>query len=117
MEFTKELLPQSLVELEQVLTSLTRRLDAELLALSERELAERWFFRWNPAASLEWNLYKFSDSLEMFKRSCRQWEEHHNGGGCVVERVRDKYLMPKIRAFTAELNAHSARLNDSEGAL
>ena len=31
-------------------------------------------------------------------------------GGALVERVRDTYLMPKIRAFLAELKTHNAVL-------
>ena len=54
--------------------------------------------------SKEWNLYKFSDALEMYKSRCRRWEEHHNGSSCVVERVRDKYLMPKIKDFLTKVS-------------
>jgi hypothetical protein len=90
----------------QVLTSILARANDELLGASADELEKLWYFRWDPSASLEWNTYKFSSSLEAFKRSCRRWEEHHHGNACVVERVRDKYLMPKIKAFLAELSAH-----------
>lgn len=91
----------------QVLTSILGRADEELLATPAKELEKLWYFQWNPASSIEWNTYKFSDALEAFKRSCRRWEEHHHGNACVVERVRDKYLMPKIREFLAELAAHN----------
>lgn len=102
-----EMLCVSPADIGQVLTSMVRSFDAELLAMTESELDSRWYFRWKESANIEWNLYKFSDALEMFKRSCRKWEEHHNGSCCVVERVRDKYLMPKIRAFAAELKTHN----------
>ena len=75
----------------------------ELLETPEAELSRRWRFSWDEKASIEWNIYKFSDALEMFKRDCRQWETHHNGYLCVVERVRDKYLMPRIKEFKATL--------------
>jgi hypothetical protein len=92
--------------LGSVLTSIVSRSEAELLTMTEAELADRWFFKWDEKRSIEWNTYKFSDMLEMHKRSCRQWEERHNGGCCVVERVRDKYLMPRVREFLADLAKH-----------
>ena len=91
-----------------VLTSMARRFDEELLALQEPELEWYWNFQWNEKSSIEWNTYKFSDMLEAYKRQCRRWEEHHNGSCCVVERVRDKYVMPKVREFLDELKRHSA---------
>lgn len=90
-------------EINDVLTGIVRRADDELLALAEAELLGRWYFTYDPGLSVAWNLYQFSSALEAHKRSCRRWEEHHNGSMCVVERVRDKYLMPKIRAFEDEL--------------
>lgn len=75
----------------------------ELLDTPEAELSHRWWFSWDEKASIEWNIYKFSDALEMLKRDCRRWEEHHNGYVCVVERVRDKYLMPRIKEFKTTL--------------
>lgn len=96
-------------DIEQVLTSIASRFDEELLSTPESELEKNWHFKWDETTSIEWNTYKFSDMLEMFKRSCRRWEEHHNGSGCVVERVREKYLMPKIRGFLAELQAHNGK--------
>lgn len=86
-----------------VLTGIVRRADEELLSLTEQGLASRWYFAYEPKHSIAWNIYQFSGALESYKRSCRRWEEHHNGSSCVVERVRDKYLMPKIREFEASL--------------
>lgn len=94
-------------EIGTLLNSMVSRFDAELLAMPENELAKNWYFEWEENASIEWNTYKFSDMLEMHKRSCRRWEEHHNGSCCVVERVRDKYLMQKVREFLAELARHN----------
>ena len=88
----------------ETITGIVRRFDEELYALTEAELAEQWYFRWNETGSPAWNLYQFSDMLEMYKRRCRRWEEHHNGSECVVERVRDKYLMSRITAFMVELS-------------
>jgi hypothetical protein len=86
----------------EVITSLAQCADDELYALSESQLAEQWYFRWDNSASDAWNLYEFSSMLEMHKRRCRRWEEHHHGSMCVVERVRDKYLMPRIKTFLFE---------------
>lgn len=74
-----------------------------LLSLEEADLAAQWNWRWEETRSLEWNVYSFSDHLEKHKRRCRQWEEHHHGGCCVVERVRDKYVFPRVREFLAEV--------------
>jgi hypothetical protein len=89
--------------IKDALTAISRRLDHELYALSESDLAAQWYFKWDERGGLAWNIYEFSDMLEMHKRRCRRWEEHHNGSMCVVERVRDKYLMPRIKEFVIEL--------------
>lgn len=94
-------------EIEKVLPgmmqSIVRRAHDELVALSKEEMAARWYFTFDPKFSPEWNAYEFNKMLDMYRRSCRTWEEHHNGSCCVVERVRDTYLMPKIREFLAAL--------------
>ena len=64
-----------------------------------QDLERFWFFRYDPNASMEWNTYQFHSMLELYKNKCRRWEEMHNGTCCVVERVRDKYLLPKIREW------------------
>lgn len=97
-------------QIGDVLTAIVRRADEELLALDEAALAAQWFWRWEECRSIDWNTYKFSDMLELHKRQCRQWEEHHNGSCCVVERVRDKYVMPRVREFLAALAAHNAEV-------
>ena len=100
-------------QIGNVLTSILAGADAELVALEDAELAAQWYWRWEAGRSIEWNTYKFSDMLELHKRRCRRWEEHHNGSCCVVERVRDKYLMPRVREFLAELATHN---NEVRGA-
>jgi hypothetical protein len=87
----------------ETITSLAQRFDDELYALTEAELAQEWHFRWDETRTVVENMYEFTDRLEMLKYRCRRWETHHNGSVCVVERVRDKYLMPRIRAFAAML--------------
>jgi hypothetical protein len=90
-------------DIESVLASIVSRSQAEILVLSESGLKARWWFKWNPEFSDARNLYMFSDALESYRRDCRIWEEHHNGSCCVVGRVRDKYLMPRVREFLRHL--------------
>lgn len=93
-------------EIGQVITELTTRFDAELIAKSAEEIAAEWYFSWEENSGVVWNTYKFSDILESHKRRWRRWEEHHNGSCCIVERVRDKYVMARVREFLAALAAH-----------
>ena len=87
-----------------VLSGILKSADKELLETSNDELEKYFYFQYDENRSKEWNLYKFSDALEMYKERCRRWEEFHNGYSCVVERVRDKYLMPKIKDFLAKVS-------------
>lgn len=96
MEPTKE-------QIGDVLAAIATRAEAEIMALDASGIAAKWYWRWDDGKSIEWNTYKFSDALESHKRRCRRWEEFHNGTCCVVERVRDKYVMPRVREFLAEL--------------
>lgn len=87
----------------QVLTSFAARSEEELFTIpADRLDAKYWHFQWDDTASAEWNIYRFHDALRLYGSFCRRWEEHHNGSGCVVERVRDTYLLPKIRALLSE---------------
>ena len=86
-------------DIGKALTGILRRVDAEYQTMTEADLAQRWYFRYEPDKSRAWNIYQFHGCLTLYGGSCRRWEEIHNGHMCVVERVRDKYLMPKIRDF------------------
>ena len=91
--------------LDAVFTGILTNARDELQAIVDpTELEQFWFFRYDPAHSTAVNLYQFHSMLSLYQRKCRQWEEIHNGSSCVVERVRDQYLMPKIREFLANLN-------------
>ena len=81
----------------QVCESIIENAEKELFDLTQDELERYWFFKYNPAKRLDFNLYEFHDMLGLYENYCRRWEEHFNGHVCLVERVRDKYLMPKIR--------------------
>jgi hypothetical protein len=93
-------------EIKKTIIGMAAKAASELLALDENALAATWFWQWDNCESVEWNTCEFNDDLDAYKRRCRGWEEHHNGGGCVVERVRSKYLMPRVREFLDELAAH-----------
>jgi len=85
------------------LEAIADNFNKDLFSRTEAELEDHWHFEWDKNASIEWNIYKFHDLLKLYGSFCRRWEEHHNGSCCVIERVRDKYLMPKIRKFKSDL--------------
>ena len=91
-------------DIESVLSGILERADDELISTKNEDLEKYFYFQYDENRSKEWNLYKFSDALEMYKSRCRRWEEFHCGSSCVVERVRDKYLMPKIKDFLAKVS-------------
>ncbi len=91
-------------EMEAIFTGILSQAREELATMPQTELERFWFFKYDNNKSYEYNLYLFYDYLGMYSRKCRQWEELHNGNMCVVERVRDTYLMPKIREFVATHN-------------
>lgn len=86
-------------DIRMVMTALARHEDEKIAAMAQEELEQYWHFGYNPGSSPASNLYAFFQALQMYQRICRRWEEHHYGHQCVVERVRDTYLMPKLRAF------------------
>jgi hypothetical protein len=75
----------------------------KLRAASKEDLQGYWYFKWNDEWTIQYNLYHFFDMLDLYQRTCRDWETMHNGYVCVVERVRDQYLMPKIREMLDKL--------------
>lgn len=92
--------------LKTVINGLLNAGERELREATEADLEGWWFFKWDKSQSLEWNIYQFNDLLDLYKSQCRQWEEMHHGHVCVVERVRDKYLMPKIKNFIKDIENH-----------
>lgn len=101
MEVTEE-------DVGKVLTGFMRRIDADYQGMSEDDVRARWYFTFDGEKSLTWNMYQFHSMLALYGGTCRRWEEMHNGSSCVVERVRDKYLMPKIKEFEASVRNHLA---------
>jgi hypothetical protein len=90
-------------DIETVLNGILINARDELISKTRSQLEDYWYFQYDAAKSKEWNLYQFTKALDLYKSNCRRWEEHHNGNSCVVERVRDQYLMPKITQFIKDM--------------
>jgi len=91
-----------------VCDSILDREQNELYSCSQEELDNYWFFVYDQTKSLTYNLYHFTECLTLYKSKCRRWEEHHNGISCVVERVRDKYIYPKLKEFESHIRSGAA---------
>lgn len=96
-------------DIADTIISLHDAFEKELLDKTEPELEENWFFKFDPDASMAINIYHFHDMLKLYGHFCRRWEEAKNGSCCVVERIRDKYLMPKINEFSKQITRHYSR--------
>ena len=94
-------------QIARTIDTMAARFKSDLISLTRDELVREWRWSWDASRDVDWNTYKFHDALDIYKRRCRRWEEHHNGTCCVVERVRDEYLMPRIREFTAQFSRHN----------
>ena len=93
--------------LGRVMDQLNDTFNQELFTLKKENLeAEYWHWKWDVTRSIEYNVYNFTDLLELYRSFCVQWEVHHNGSVCVVERVRDQYLLPKIKVFINDMKLH-----------
>lgn len=89
--------------LEDNFVQLYNSIKNELISKTEEELQHELYWNWDPNSTQERNAYTFFHMLDIYRRRCKIWEEHHNGAYCAIERVRDKYLMPKIKLFLQEL--------------
>lgn len=85
--------------IKEVCNSIIDNDNIELFKKSQKELESYWFFKFDKSKSKESNLYEFVKMIDLYSNYCRRWEEHHHGHICVVERTRDKYIMPKIKEF------------------
>jgi uncharacterized membrane protein YccC len=99
-------------DLGDVITNLVSGFQQELYQKSKEQLKSEWYWKWDAKKSIERNLYEFTDMLDLHRDMARRWEEHHNGSCCVVERVRDEYLMPRIREFLDQMKNAVADLPD-----
>lgn len=88
--------------LKKTISSLVDSFNKELFEKTQEQLEEHWFFKRDDKKTKERNLYEFYDMLKLYEHHCERWEEHRSGSICIVERVRDKYLMPKIKEFLAQ---------------
>ncbi len=91
------------------ITGMIRAFDAEYKTMTEADLNARFHFKFDPSLPIDRTMYLFYDRLALYAGSCRRWEEMHNGSFCVVERVRDKYIMPKICEFAAQISKSPAQ--------
>ena len=97
---TKELTPLLTKDaLDQVLGHIINTFEQDLYNKTRDQLEQYWHWSWDNSNSIEWNVYSFFRSLQIYECFCRRWEGKHEGHCCVVERVRDRYLLPKISEF------------------
>lgn len=87
----------------KVCKDIIKKDEEEIYSKTEKELEDYWHFNYEEAHNNEMSYYKFFKALELYSHYCRRWEEHHNGSICVVERIREKYLLPKIKRFINKL--------------
>jgi hypothetical protein len=91
-------------DIKTALVSLANSFDKELFSKKEWEVEKSyWYFKYDPNKTLEVNIYEFSKAIESYREICRNWAEHYFGSCCVVERVRDHFLIPKINEFAANV--------------
>ena len=86
-------------DLKEIIELMTTGFENDLFSKSEEELESYWYFKFDHKKTLPQSIYEFYDMLSLYHNFCRRWESHHNGTCCIIERVRDKYLMPKINEF------------------
>lgn len=89
--------------MKTIMTGIIANDREELLAMKKEELEDYWFFHWNNNLPLQYNLYEFFKMLDIYSNRCEEWETLHNGHICVVERVRDQYLMPKLEKLSVQI--------------
>ena len=92
--------------LASTMKTLISNFEEELFSKTQGQLEENWFFKFDEKLGAERNIYIFYERLKLYGSFVRRWEEHHNGNCCVVERVRDKYLWPKIKQFADDLRKY-----------
>lgn len=85
--------------MEKVINSIIESQKKELFSKTQEELEYYWSYDFNNINAPKIKLYTFYDALKNYEYNCSQWEEHHNGSICIVERVREKYILPKIKRF------------------
>jgi len=94
-------------QIGETIIAMAEQFNARLTSKTESELEQYWHFEWEDSDSLELNIYNFHDMMNHYANFCRRWEKANNGSCCVVERVRDKYIMPKIKEFAKRIKEKS----------
>ena len=89
--------------IQDVLLLMQTRIENDIKNEKEEDLEKHWRYKWDNINSIEENMYNFYDMLDLYSSHCKHWEEIHNGMCCLVERVRDKYIFPKIKLFIKDL--------------
>lgn len=83
--------------------------DKDLYEKTKDDLERYWHWKYDSDCSKESNLYEFYDCLTMYAYFCEKWETHHNTTINIVSRMRDQYIMPKIRLFWKEFKRWEER--------
>lgn len=94
-------------DVADVISGILTRTRVRLVEMNQVDLERFWFFQYDESRSKVANTYEFYKMLNLYGSKCRQWEDMHNGSACVVERVRDTYLLPKIEQFIRSLEGHN----------
>lgn len=85
--------------MDNVMNLIIESQNKELFSKTQEQLEDYWFYNFDNDNTSEIKQYNFYDALKHYEHHCVLWEEHHKGSICIVERVRDKYILPKIRLF------------------
>lgn len=57
-----------------------------------------FYFKWKDVKEITpITIYQWFKALELYSSLARSWEEQERGSTCVVERVRDEYLLEKCQ--------------------
>lgn len=63
-----------------------------------------FYFKWKDVKNLTpHTIYEWFKALRLYSSSARIWEEQERGSTCVVERVRDNYLLEKCKELLDNL--------------
>jgi hypothetical protein len=72
-------MPDDKEKFGEVIQSMCKRFDHELISMSAEEIASDWHWKWDNSLPTIKNIYHFCDAIELHKRRWRKWEEHHYG--------------------------------------
>lgn len=69
--------------------------------------APEFYFKWEDIKEVKsYTIYEWFQALRLYCSSARAWEEQERGSTCVVERVRDNYLLEKCQEFLDNLKRY-----------